>query len=105
MASAVVTPNSSVLSEEAFKGIGVFGKDSLNVSKTEYESEVKDDESGSKNENELAISKLGLPYRLVQSLEKRGITELFPIQVRVFFFFLEVLSNFIVVQLLSAILF
>ena len=31
---------------------------------------------------ELAISKLGLPQRLGESLEKRGITHLFPIQVQ-----------------------
>ncbi|XP_009789500.1 DEAD-box ATP-dependent RNA helicase 3, chloroplastic [Nicotiana tabacum] len=82
VASAVVTPNSSVLSEEAFKGIGGFGKDSLNVSsEPEYDSESEvedDDESGT--EDELAISKLGLPQRLADSLEKRGITHLFPIQ-------------------------
>lgn len=79
LASAVVTPNSSVLSEEAFKGIGGFGKDSLNVSESEYDSEdeVEDNES---NEDELAVSKLGLPHRLVEALEKRGITQLFPIQ-------------------------
>lgn len=83
MASAVVTPNSSVLSEEAFKGIGGFGKDSLNVSsEPEYDSEF-DDDSGA--EDELAISKLGLPQRLADSLEKRGITHLFPIQVPLLF--------------------
>ncbi|CAN4076770.1 unnamed protein product [Withania somnifera] len=76
LTSAVVTPNSSVLSEEAFKRIGGFG----NVSEAEYESEVEEDVLGAGNEDELAISKLGLPRRLVESLEKRGITQLFPIQ-------------------------
>lgn len=100
VASAVVTPNSSVLSEEAFKGIGGFGKDSLNVSsEPEYDSESEvedDDESGT--EDELAISKLGLPQRLADSLEKRGITHLFPIQViPIFSWFFY--PNFLLLQL------
>ncbi|KAI3448406.1 hypothetical protein Pfo_005071 [Paulownia fortunei] len=64
--SAVATPNSSVLSEEAFKGLG------------ESEGGVGGIEAG--NVDELDISKLGLPQRLVDTLEKRGITDLFPIQ-------------------------
>ncbi|KAG8363992.1 hypothetical protein BUALT_Bualt19G0080000 [Buddleja alternifolia] len=72
VASAVFTPNSSVLSEEAFKGLGGFG----NVSESEYE----DSEEGVINEDELDMTKLGLPQRLVETLEKRGITQLFPIQ-------------------------
>ena len=67
--SAVATPN-SVLSEEAFKSLGL--------------SDEFDLEEGSSSEDdaeELAISKLGLPQRLGESLEKRGITHLFPIQV------------------------
>ncbi|WZZ12235.1 hypothetical protein YC2023_105324 [Brassica napus] len=66
--SAVATPN-SVLSEEAFKSLGL--------------SDEFDLEEGSSSEDdgeELAISKLGLPQRLGESLEKRGITHLFPIQ-------------------------
>lgn len=93
LASAVVTPNTSVLSEEAFKGIGGLGKDSLNVSDNEYESEVEDDESRAENEDELSVSKLGLPHRLVEALEKRGITQLFPIQVPFFSF---ILFNYLV---------
>lgn len=85
VASAVVTPNSSVLSEEAFQELGRFGEDSLDVSETEYESQ---DEAFSENEvvdeEELVISKLGLPRKLVETLEARGISELFPIQVRFF---------------------
>lgn len=80
--SAVVTPN-SVLSEEAFKGFGGFDKDSLDVSENEYETE-EDEVAGEiavENKNELVVSKLGLPQKLVESLEGRGITELFPIQV------------------------
>ncbi|KAJ4721835.1 DEAD-box ATP-dependent RNA helicase [Melia azedarach] len=72
--SAIATPN-SVLSEEAFKGLGDFSKNSASLDEEEdYESQTDSDE------DELAISKLGLSDRLVQSLEKRGITRLFPIQ-------------------------
>ncbi|KAL2513841.1 DEAD-box ATP-dependent RNA helicase 3 [Forsythia ovata] len=80
--SALVTPNSSVLSEEAFKGLGGFGEGSLDGSESEYEEsegEVFESEAGNE-EAQLDISKLGLPQRLVESLEKRGITQLFPIQ-------------------------
>lgn len=82
VASAVVTPN-SVLSEEAFKGLGGFGKDSLDVSDAEYESEQDDvvlGETAVVNKDELSISELGLPQKLVETLESRGITGLFPIQ-------------------------
>ncbi|KAG8363995.1 hypothetical protein BUALT_Bualt19G0080300 [Buddleja alternifolia] len=73
--SAVFTPNSSVLSEEAFKGLGGFG----NVSDSEYEYSEGEIE-GVINKDELDMTKLGLPQRLVETLEKRGITQLFPIQ-------------------------
>lgn len=77
VASAIATPN-SVLSEEAFKGLRDFADhDSSSLDTTD--DEVYD-------EDELAVSKLGLPDRLVQTLESRGITHLFPIQVRLFFF-------------------
>ncbi|KAI3445510.1 hypothetical protein Pfo_002175 [Paulownia fortunei] len=81
VASAVFTPNSSVLSEEAFKGLEGFGKGAVDVSESEYEEsegELGEREAG--NEDELDVSKLGLPQRLVDTLEKRGITKLFPIQ-------------------------
>ncbi|KAL7237800.1 hypothetical protein ACSBR2_003993 [Camellia fascicularis] len=75
--SAVATPNSSVLSEEAFKGLGGFDEDSLE----DYESETEPStSSGAGSEDELVVSKLGLPRRLVESLQNRGITSLFPIQ-------------------------
>ncbi|KAL3515813.1 hypothetical protein ACH5RR_022715 [Cinchona calisaya] len=83
VASAVVTPNSnSLLSEEAFKGLGGFGKASLDVSESEFddEDEESEGENGEEDEDELAISKLGLPQKLVETLEARGITHLFPIQ-------------------------
>ncbi|KAK6159760.1 hypothetical protein DH2020_003141 [Rehmannia glutinosa] len=81
VASAVFTPNSSVLSEEAFKGLGPFGKGGVDVSESEYEEsegELGENETG--NVDELDVSKLGLSQRLVDTLEKRGITQLFPIQ-------------------------
>ncbi|KAL3538411.1 hypothetical protein ACH5RR_001777 [Cinchona calisaya] len=81
VASAVVTPNSSsLLSEEAsFKGLGSgFEEGSLDdISESEYEVL---DENGEENDDELAIAKLGLPQKLVETLETRGITHLFPIQ-------------------------
>ncbi|KVH93544.1 DNA/RNA helicase, DEAD/DEAH box type, N-terminal [Cynara cardunculus var. scolymus] len=84
--SATATPN-SVLSEKAFKGLGVFDEDSsLDDSDREYDDESEKEASvgdGSGNvadDDELAITKLGLPQKLVQILEKREITRLFPIQ-------------------------
>ncbi|KAL0856217.1 hypothetical protein Bca101_061370 [Brassica carinata] len=70
--SAVATPN-SVLSEEAFKSLGL---------SDEFDLHDGDDNTASSEDDaeELAISKLGLPQRLGESLEKRGITHLFPIQ-------------------------
>lgn len=77
--SAIATPNSSVLSEEAFKGLGGgFAEDSLD---DYYDSEAEPSSAASADQDELAVSKLGLPHRLVETLEKRGITHLFPIQV------------------------
>ncbi|XP_018440823.2 DEAD-box ATP-dependent RNA helicase 3, chloroplastic [Raphanus sativus] len=61
-AAAVAIPN-SVLSEEAFISLG-----------------LSDEFDNNDDPEELAISKLGLPERLGESLEKRGITHLFPIQ-------------------------
>lgn len=84
--SAVVTPN-SVLSEEAFKGLTGFSHDALRVQEEEEEEEEDHpsdvDASGghSTPDSDLAIANLGLPQPLVDSLHKRGITHLFPIQV------------------------
>ncbi|KAF2324096.1 hypothetical protein GH714_006600 [Hevea brasiliensis] len=81
--SAIATPN-SILSEEAFKGLSGrlsdFDGDN-DVRSGVYESETETAGGDSlPDEDELAISRLGLPQRLVESLEKRGITHLFPIQ-------------------------
>ncbi|KAL7119788.1 hypothetical protein ACP275_02G083500 [Erythranthe tilingii] len=83
--SAVFAPNSSVLSEEAFKGLGGFRKGQLDVSGGEYDDGVGSSAAGfggiaAANVDELDVSKLGLPQRLVDTLAKRGITQLFPIQ-------------------------
>ncbi|WVZ61114.1 hypothetical protein U9M48_011036 [Paspalum notatum var. saurae] len=81
-AAAVASPN-SVLSEHAFKRLqlgsddedgdeGVYGSDGDEG----FEAEV----GFQGDEEELAIARLGLPDDLVATLEKRGITHLFPIQ-------------------------
>ncbi|XWS58031.1 hypothetical protein CRYUN_Cryun08bG0000200 [Craigia yunnanensis] len=73
---AVATPN-SVLSEQAFKGL------SLHQDQDVYDS-PGEAETSSIHDDELDISMLGLPQRLIDSLLKRGITHLFPIQRAVF---------------------
>ncbi|XP_068662654.1 DEAD-box ATP-dependent RNA helicase 3, chloroplastic-like [Aristolochia californica] len=77
--SAIATPN-SVLSEEAFKGLGGFSEGSLEDKDDEYGSEVEASEGEEGSPDDLAIATLALPQQLVDSLEKRGITHLFPIQ-------------------------
>ncbi|XP_078444550.1 DEAD box RNA helicase (RH3) isoform X2 [Wolffia australiana] len=94
VAAAIATPN-SVLSEEAFKGF--HGRSVARSSDSEEEDdheglEFEDDEDAEEEEegyaleaqaassDELAISSLGLPQQLVDSLHKRGINRLFPIQ-------------------------
>lgn len=73
---ALASPN-SVLSEEAFKGFGGF-KGSSSLDEDEEYQFVEEDTEGDKDE--LDISRLGLPEQLVNILQKRGITHLFPIQ-------------------------
>ncbi|WVZ08220.1 hypothetical protein V8G54_021566 [Vigna mungo] len=74
--SAIATPNSSLLSEEAFKGLG------RHFDQTDHQFEHSSDSLSAEpsNSDELDISKLDLPSRLVDSLKSRGITHLFPIQ-------------------------
>ncbi|KAH7542868.1 hypothetical protein FEM48_Zijuj02G0120900 [Ziziphus jujuba var. spinosa] len=82
VSSAIATPN-SVLSEEAFKGLGDFSKSSLDDSDGNEDYGSEDEPSSladSADGDELALSKLSLPQRLVDSLQGRGITHLFPIQ-------------------------
>nr|XP_043619267.1 DEAD-box ATP-dependent RNA helicase 3, chloroplastic-like [Erigeron canadensis] len=85
--SSAVAARNSVLSEEAFKGLGVFEQEEEDDdNEAEYDNdddevsefEARIDESIS--DDELAVSKLGLPQRLVETLELRSITKLFPIQ-------------------------
>ncbi|KAK7284483.1 hypothetical protein RJT34_19229 [Clitoria ternatea] len=76
--SAIATPNSSLLSEEAFKGLTQdFADEDDDDDEFGYASES---EPSSPASDELDISKLGLPSRLVDTLQNRGITHLFPIQ-------------------------
>lgn len=103
--ASVASPN-SVLSEEAFKGFRGLPKSPLEEGdeEEEYASESYNSEEEEEgfaadvDQDELAISKLGLPQQLVSILEKRGITHLFPIQVspkrRIFilFSFLELVT-------------
>ncbi|GKA43458.1 DEAD-box ATP-dependent RNA helicase 3, chloroplastic-like protein, partial [Tanacetum coccineum] len=77
--SATATPN-SILSEKAFKGLGVFDEESEFSDENGSENDEDELVSESDDGDELAIKSLGLPQRLVQSLEKREITRLFPIQ-------------------------
>ncbi|KAK9670064.1 hypothetical protein RND81_13G174500 [Saponaria officinalis] len=97
VSSAIATPN-SVLSEEAFKGLTKeFSNDSFIVSEDdedEVEDEDEDEDEDYEDEeefdvkiegkvasvDELEVAKLGLPPKLVESLIKRGISQLFPIQ-------------------------
>lgn len=78
----MASPN-SVLSEHAFKRLqlgsdddeeeGAYGSDG--------DEGLEAGEGFEGDEEELAIARLGLPDELVATLEKRGITHLFPIQV------------------------
>ncbi|KAJ8466167.1 hypothetical protein OPV22_028719 [Ensete ventricosum] len=89
--SAIASPN-SVLSEEAFKGFRRLSKSPLEEGEDEEEEYGSDaynsEEEGSgsssaaagQDKDELAIASLDLPPQLVSTLEKRGITHLFPIQ-------------------------
>ncbi|KAF2942131.1 DEAD-box ATP-dependent RNA helicase 3, chloroplastic isoform 1 [Oryza sativa Japonica Group] len=80
-AGAIASPN-SVLSEHAFKRLQLSDEE-----EEEEEGAYGSDEEGVEavgggegDEDELAIARLGLPEQLVSTLEKRGITHLFPIQ-------------------------
>ncbi|XP_019051786.1 PREDICTED: DEAD-box ATP-dependent RNA helicase 3, chloroplastic isoform X2 [Nelumbo nucifera] len=80
--SAIFTPN-SVLSEEAFKGISSgLSKRSIEEKDNDVKYDSETDGSGAEEgaEGDLAIANLDLPQQLVDSLAKRGITHLFPIQ-------------------------
>jgi hypothetical protein len=99
--SAIATPN-PILSEEAFKGLDGFSDfeaDADTDDAVDYDSS-ETEPSNNTSEEELDISKLGLPQRLVQTLQNRGITHLFPIQVCTslfsfpFFFFFGLLPYF-----------
>jgi hypothetical protein len=78
-AGALASPN-SVLSEHAFKRLQLGSDDE--DGEGPYGSDADEGfEAGEGDNEELAIARLGLPDELVATLEKRGITHLFPIQV------------------------
>ncbi|CAL1393129.1 unnamed protein product [Linum trigynum] len=77
--SAIASSNNSLLSEQAFKGLGgISGFDGVDSD----DDELADGAvlAAAADTDELALTKLGLPARLVEALEKRGITHLFPVQ-------------------------
>lgn len=78
----MASPN-SVLSEHAFKRLQL-GSDDEDDVEGAYGSDgdegLEAGEGFQGDEEELAIARLGLPDELVATLEKRGITHLFPIQ-------------------------
>ncbi|KAL5219500.1 hypothetical protein ABZP36_020184 [Zizania latifolia] len=81
-AGAIASPN-SVLSEHAFKRLQLSDDESDEYEGGAYGSDEEGGEvagAGEADEGELAIAMLGLPDQLVSTLEKRGITHLFPIQ-------------------------
>ena len=77
----MASPN-SVLSEHAFKRLQL-GSDDEDDEEGAYGSDADEGLEGFQGDDEeLAIARLGLPDELVATLEKRGITRLFPIQVK-----------------------
>ncbi|CAM8979712.1 unnamed protein product [Rhodiola kirilowii] len=76
--SAVVAPES--VSGEVFRGMGRFNGSILSVDYGAGSVEEEEEDDKVVSGDELAVRKLGLPQRLVESLEQRGITQLFPIQ-------------------------
>ncbi|XVF41678.1 hypothetical protein PTKIN_Ptkin01aG0299300 [Pterospermum kingtungense] len=78
--AAVATPN-SVLSEQAFKGLPLHQDPDNDQDAYDSPTGTAPDDD---DDDELDITKLGLPQHLVDSLLKRGITHLFPIQRAVF---------------------
>ncbi|CAI0381992.1 unnamed protein product [Linum tenue] len=77
--SAIASSNNSLLSEQAFKGLGgISGFDGVDSDDDELADVTV--VAAAADTDELALTKLGLPARLVEALEKRGITHLFPVQ-------------------------
>lgn len=76
--SAVASPT-SVISEEALDRLGLSTGGGLSFGDGYEKGDKSDLESDDEDQN-LAISRLGLPESLVKSLKERGITHLFPIQ-------------------------
>nr|P85199.1 RecName: Full=DEAD-box ATP-dependent RNA helicase 3 [Helianthus annuus] len=87
LVAAAVSARNSVISEDLFEGLALFDKASSleddggdNVSEFQASIDDVNDGGGGGGDDELAVSRLGLPQKLVETLEKRGITKLFPIQ-------------------------
>ncbi|XP_043709196.1 DEAD-box ATP-dependent RNA helicase 3, chloroplastic-like [Telopea speciosissima] len=80
---AIATPN-SVSSGHAFKSFGGFSQSQKTLEvkdeNDDYPPETRRVGGEQGGEDELSVANLGLPAQLVESLEKRGITHLFPIQ-------------------------
>lgn len=76
--SAVASPT-SVISEEALGRLGLSTGGGLNLDDG-YEEEDRSDFENDDEDQNLAISRLGLPESLVKALNEREITHLFPIQ-------------------------
>ncbi|CAN0897465.1 DEAD-box ATP-dependent RNA helicase 3, chloroplastic [Linum grandiflorum] len=76
--SSSIASSNSLLTEQAFSGLGG-GFDGFDG--VDSDDDLPNDPAlGTSGTEELDIRNLGLPARLVESLEKRGITNLFPIQ-------------------------
>jgi ATP-dependent RNA helicase DDX21 len=73
--AAVASPN-SVLTEHAFKRLRLGGDDGDEYGREAGAGLFEGDA------DELSVARLGLPDELVATLEKRGVTHLFPIQVK-----------------------
>ncbi|KAE8799087.1 DEAD-box RNA helicase [Hordeum vulgare] len=79
VAAAIASPN-FVLSEHAFKRLRLDAGSDDEV-EDGYGSDLQGPAVVEGDKDELAISRLGLPAQLIATLEKHGITHLFPIQV------------------------
>lgn len=78
--SAVSSPN-SIISEEAFKGLGLSSGDGLDLSDDyDYEDGIGNNVLVDSDDGNLDLRSLNLSPELVQALASRGIAHLFPIQ-------------------------
>lgn len=79
--SAAVSSPNSIISEEAFKGLGLSSGGGLDLSDDyDYEDGIGNNVLVDSDEGNLDLRSLNLSPELVQALANRGITQLFPIQ-------------------------